>query len=55
MSFLQEIDFAVEIRKGKENQVVDYLYRLYDKALLDCSDRAEIDDFFQDEHALAAS
>ena len=45
----------VKDRKETENQVVDHLFRLEDEIMKELGQKADIDDTFPDEHALAAS
>lgn len=43
---LQEFDFEVKGRKGKENQVADHFSRLEKEVMLKLGDGAEINDAF---------
>ena len=52
---LQEFDFEVKDRKGTDNQVADYLYRLEDESMCELGENVEIDDAFPDEHVLATT
>ena len=52
---LQEFYFEVKGRKGTKNHVVDHLSRLKDATMQELGQKAEIDDTFPDDHALADS